>query len=129
MRYSRFLLIFVILGLGFSTVYSFAAPADKPKSRRSQDGSDRTQYYKKWLDEDVTYIISDEERKVFKDLKTVIEFYNTRDVPVAGWGLPEVDHPNIFRESGYGNLGLTETEIDALVAFLEALTDGYTGSE
>jgi GWxTD domain-containing protein len=70
MRYLRFLLIFVILGLGFSTVYSFAAsPADKPKNKKNED-SDRTQYYKKWLDEDVSYIISDEERKVFKDLKT-----------------------------------------------------------
>jgi GWxTD domain-containing protein len=68
MRYSRLILIFVLLGLGFSTVYSFAAPADKPKNKKN-DGSDRTQYYKKWLDEDVTYIISDEERKVFKDLK------------------------------------------------------------
>ena len=27
-------------------------------------------YYKKWLQEDVTYIISEEEKKVFKDLQT-----------------------------------------------------------
>ena len=103
MRYSRFLVIFVVLGLGFSTVYSFAAsPADKPKSnKRNQDGSDRTQYYKKWLDEDVTYIISDEERKVFKDLKTdeereafIEQFWNHRN--------PDPRSPdNTFKEEQY----------------------------
>ena len=62
---------------------------------------------------------------VFADLKSVIAFYNTRDVPGAGWGPPEVDHANIFRDSHYGDLGLTDAEIDALVAFLETFTDGY----
>ncbi len=71
MRYTRFLLIFLVLGLGFSTVYSFAAsPPDNKSKKKDKDSGDRTQYYKKWLDEDVAYIISDEERKVFKDLKT-----------------------------------------------------------
>ncbi len=62
---------------------------------------------------------------VFDNLKTVIQFYNTRDVPGAGWGPPEVDHPNIFRTGGYGNLGLTDEEVDALVAFLKCFSDGY----
>jgi GWxTD domain-containing protein len=87
MRYSRFLLIFVVLGLGLSTVYSFAAsPPDNKSKKKNQDSADRTQYYKKWLDEDVTYIISDEERKVFKDLKTdeereafIEQFWNRRN--------------------------------------------------
>jgi len=63
---------------------------------------------------------------VFADLKTVVQFYNTRDVPLSGWGPPEVNHANIFRTWNFGNLGLTETEIDALVAFLGTFTDGYT---
>jgi len=61
---------------------------------------------------------------VFADLKSVIKFYNTRDVPEAGWGPPEVNM-NVFSEINYGNLGLTETEIDALVAFLGTFSDGY----
>jgi cytochrome c peroxidase len=59
----------------------------------------------------------------FKSLKEIIEFYNTRDVPSAGWPKPEVAE-NVNRDE-LGNLGLTDGEIDALVAFLGTLTDGY----
>jgi GWxTD domain-containing protein len=65
MRYSRFILILAFLSLGFSAISS---SADKPKKNTRQDG-DRTQYYKQWLDQDVLYIITPDERKVFKDLK------------------------------------------------------------
>ena len=54
----------------------------------------------------------------------MIRFYSTRDVPGAGWGAPEVDS-NIFRDANFGRLGLTADEIEAIVAFLETLTDGY----
>ena len=58
----------------------------------------------------------------FATLHDLIDFYNTRDVPGAGWAEPEVD----YNLSGQlGDLELTPGEIDAIVAFLNTLTDGY----
>ncbi|OJH35307.1 cytochrome C [Cystobacter ferrugineus] len=71
----------------------------------------------------------------FKDLKSVVHFYNTRDaLPVCRtqapqehgvdcWPPPEVKQ-NV-NTSQMGNLGLTAEEEDALVAFLRTLSDGY----
>lgn len=59
---------------------------------------------------------------VFKTLREVVEFYNTRDVSDQ-WGEPEVRENVDTRDSG--NLKLTEEEIDAVVAFLHTLTDGF----
>jgi len=65
---------------------------------------------------------------VFKNLKTVVHFYNTRDVPGAinpetgsPWRSGEVDINKNTEE--LGNLGLSDTEEDDLVAFLRTLTD------
>ncbi|MEW6720324.1 MAG: cytochrome c peroxidase [Thermodesulfobacteriota bacterium] len=58
----------------------------------------------------------------FKDLKTIVHFYNTRDV--ESWPLPEVNNENVNRDE-LGNLGLTSAEEDDIVAFLGTLTDGY----
>lgn len=66
---------------------------------------------------------------VFKSLKTVVHFYNTRDVagainPETGaeWEASEVRANRVGRNR-VGNLGLSDTEEDALVAFLKTLTD------
>ncbi len=72
---------------------------------------------------------------VIKDLKTVVHFYNTRDVlphcakgvddPGFGkscWAPPEVPQ-NL--EQRIGNLGLTDHEEDLIVAFMKTLSDGY----
>lgn len=59
----------------------------------------------------------------FKNLKDVVHFYNTRDIKEAGWPSPEVEE-NINREE-LGNLGLTEVEESAIVAFLKTLSDGF----
>lgn len=59
----------------------------------------------------------------FTTLKEVVHFYNTRDVPGANWPAPEVDM-NINTDE-LGDLGLTDAEEDAIVAFMETLTDGY----
>jgi cytochrome c peroxidase len=59
----------------------------------------------------------------FKSLKEVVHFYNTRDVAGAGWPPPEV--PVNVNTTEMGNLGLTDAEEDALVAFMKTLTDGY----
>jgi len=65
---------------------------------------------------------------VFKSLEEVVHFYNTRDVDGAGWnGVPWADPevPENVNTDELGNLGLTDEEEDALVAFLETLSDGY----
>ena len=58
---------------------------------------------------------------VFRTLREVVVFYSTRDV--GPWPAPEV-HENINTEE-LGNLGLTQQEIDDLVAFMRTLSDGY----
>ncbi|WP_345971350.1 cytochrome c peroxidase [Sulfurimonas sp. HSL1-6] len=65
---------------------------------------------------------------VFKTLKAVVHFYNTRDVtgalnPETGlpWRTPEV--PETINVDELGNLGLSDEEEDAIVAFLKTLTD------
>jgi cytochrome c peroxidase len=74
----------------------------------------------------------------FKSLKGIVHFYNTRDVkPVCPgeyteaqalaadcWPPPEVEET--VNRSELGNLGLTSKEEDAIVAFLEALSDGFS---
>lgn len=59
---------------------------------------------------------------VFDTVKEVVHFVNTRDVPGSGFGPPEVPQ-NV--SGAVGNLGLTDEQEDAIVAFLETLTDGY----
>ncbi len=58
---------------------------------------------------------------IFKTLRQVVVFYNTRDV--GPWPEPEVPQ-NVNREE-LGNLRLTEQEVDDIVTFLHTLTDGY----
>jgi cytochrome c peroxidase len=58
---------------------------------------------------------------VFKSLKEVVHFYNTRDVET--WPAPEVEAN--MNSSELGNLGLTGAEEDAIVAFMRTLSDGY----
>jgi len=60
----------------------------------------------------------------FKSLEEIVHFYNTRDVPGAGWPLPEVA-VNI-NTAEMGNLGLNHGEELAIVAFLKTLSDGFT---
>jgi cytochrome c peroxidase len=58
---------------------------------------------------------------VFKSLKEVVHFYNTRDV--EDWPPPEVSETVNTEE--LGDLGLTSEEEDAIVAFMKTLSDGY----
>jgi cytochrome c peroxidase len=74
----------------------------------------------------------------FKSLKSIVHFYNTRDVkPVcpdpfttekealASGCWPEPEVPDNVNRDELGNLGLTDEEEDALVAFLKTLSDEY----
>lgn len=58
---------------------------------------------------------------VFKSLKEVVHFYNTRDD--GSWPAPEVS-ANINTVE-VGNLGLSDREENAIVAFMKTLSDGY----
>jgi cytochrome c peroxidase len=70
----------------------------------------------------------------FTSLKSIVHFYNTRDAlprckphdPGEGntcWPAPETtENMNTKR---VGNLGLSDAEEDALVSFMQTLTDGY----
>jgi len=75
----------------------------------------------------------------FKSLKSIVHFYNTRDVmgycpdpftlekdalQMNCWPTPEVS-VNVNTDE-LGDLGLTDAEENAIVAFLETLSDGYT---
>jgi cytochrome c peroxidase len=58
---------------------------------------------------------------VFKSLKEVVHFYNTRDD--GSWPAPEVSaNINIVE---VGNLGLSDAEENAIVSFMKTLSDGY----
>ena len=73
----------------------------------------------------------------FKSLKGIVHFYNTRDVrpecpgpyteaqalAADCWPPPEV--PGTVNREELGNLGLTDKEEDAIVAFLKTLSDGF----
>lgn len=59
---------------------------------------------------------------VFDTLEEVVEFYSTRDTDDK-WGKPEVSSTVNMRE--LGDLKLKESDLEALVAFLKTLTDGY----
>jgi cytochrome c peroxidase len=59
----------------------------------------------------------------FKSLEEIVHFYNTRDIPGAGWPEPEVAE-NVNMDE-LGNLGLNHGEELAIVEFLKTLTDGY----
>lgn len=58
---------------------------------------------------------------VFKTLFQVMAFYNTRDISL--WPEPEV--PENVNKEELGDLGLTNQELEDLVAFLSTLTDGW----
>lgn len=58
---------------------------------------------------------------VFTDLRTIVEFYSTRDSNPQRWG--ETEFPDTINRSELGNLKLSDREIDAIVAFMKTLTD------
>lgn len=78
----------------------------------------------------------------FKSLKSIVHFYNTRDIkPVCAddfttekdalrmncW--PEAEVSENVNDTELGDLGLTDEEEDAIVAFLKTLSDGFNGKK
>ena len=62
---------------------------------------------------------------VFKSLREVVHFYNTRDV--ESWPAPEA--PENVNTDELGNLGLSENEEQLIVEFLRTLSDGFFAPE
>jgi len=63
---------------------------------------------------------------VFRTLPEIVHFYNTRDVPGAGWngvGWAPPEVPQNVNTAELGKLGLTPTQESDLVAFLRTLND------
>jgi cytochrome c peroxidase len=83
---------------------------------------------------DPTFVKAYGHNGYFKSLKSIVHFYNTRDVlprcqandPGEGttcWPAPEsTDNMNTKR---VGRLGLSDADEDALVSFMQTLTDGF----
>ncbi len=61
---------------------------------------------------------------LFKSLKEITHFYNTRDVADEMWPVPE--YPDTVNFDELGNLGLSDADEDALVEFMKTLSDGWT---
>jgi len=100
------LLVFAV-SVGFSSTAGPVMQKSEQGKKKGKDKGgegDRQSYYKKWLDEDVYYIISEEEKKVFKELQTdeeresfIEQFWVRRD--------PDPRTPdNEFKEDHYARI-------------------------
>jgi cytochrome c peroxidase len=58
----------------------------------------------------------------FADLRSIVDFYNTRDT--RPWPKPEI--AATMNPDELGHLGMSDAEVDDLVAFLYTLSDGWT---
>jgi len=68
---------------------------------------------------------------LFKRLKDIVHFYNTRDVPGAlqgGEDWPPPEYPATVNHDELGNLGLSDDDEDALVSFMKTLSDDFKNS-
>ena len=54
-------------------------------------------------------------------LREVVVFYNKRDIEPKRWG--RTDYPKTVNHEDMGNLGLTDHEVNALIALMSAFTD------
>lgn len=64
----------------------------------------------------------------FKSLLQIVHFYNTRDVPGAGWDGVAWPAPEVaanMNTAEMGNLRLSPREEAAIVTFMKTLTDGW----
>jgi len=62
----------------------------------------------------------------FKSLNQIVHFYNSRDVPDAGWNGVKWPAPEVSANMNtieMGNLGLSDSDEEDIVAFLKTLTD------
>ena len=67
MRFSRFIILFAFLGLNCNC--SAVLYGSSPAGSSGKDGGDQVNYYKKWIEEDVVYLITEDEKATFKALR------------------------------------------------------------
>jgi GWxTD domain-containing protein len=118
--FSRWILLAVLAGgISTGTVVLGQASASQEAAKKQDDKSDKQLYkelaspYKKWLDDDVVYIISDAERKLFLKLQTNEEreqyieaFWQRRN--------PNQDSPeNEFKEEHYRRIAYANEHFSA----------------
>jgi GWxTD domain-containing protein len=107
MRFSRIFLIIAIISLGlnlsFSTPDSSSkkAAAKKAATKKSKQSGDLADHYKKWLNEDVVYIISDDEKSTFKALMNDEERENFVEQFWARRNPDPRSYDNTFKEEHY----------------------------
>ena len=100
-RSVRSLSIFLVFSLIFSSIAVFGQDDKKKKPQEKKSRESIHDVYKRWMDEDVRWIITDEERNTFKALKTdeereqfIEQFWLRRDPD------PDTDS-NEYREEYY----------------------------
>ena len=102
MSYQKVALRLAVLAvLSFSALAALAQDSQDPTQKQRNIKPELKKAYKDWLDKDVTYIITDEEKKAFKKLATddererfIEEFWRRRDPD------PDTDE-NEFKEEYY----------------------------
>jgi GWxTD domain-containing protein len=119
-RCSRYLLLAVLAGgISTGTVVLGQSSASQQAAKKQDDKSDKqllkelASPYKKWLNEDVAYIISDDERRLFLKLQTNEEreqyieaFWQRRN--------PDQDSPeNSFKEEHYRRIAYANEHFSA----------------
>ncbi len=67
MRFSRFIILFAFLGLNCNS--SAVLFGSSTAGSSGKDGGDQVNYYKKWIEEDVVYLITEDEKATFKALR------------------------------------------------------------
>jgi len=118
------------VGLGSCEALEVGEDSTESSSRRKHDDDDDDCIVKAYM-----------HNGYFKSLKSVVHFYNTRDVKPSCESLsifdateadalandcwPEPEIVQNVNTDELGNLGLTPEEEDALVAFMLAMSDGY----
>jgi GWxTD domain-containing protein len=103
MRFKRLLVLLALLSLGLGLGYSVSSAATKKKVsvKKSKQSGDLADHYKKWLDEDVVFIISDDEKSVFKNLKNEEERESFIEQFWARRNPDPRSADNVFKEEHY----------------------------
>jgi GWxTD domain-containing protein len=117
MRYARFVLILAIFGIGINIDYSLSQSTErKSATKKNKSGGDQVNHYKKWLDEDVVWIISDDEKSTFKALQNdeerenfVEQFWERRNPDARGGD-------NAFKEEHYRRIAYANEHFTSGIA-------------
>jgi GWxTD domain-containing protein len=116
MRFAKYLLVLAVFGLLFNADISISGSAAKEAdNKKSKQGGDQANHYKKWLDEDVAWIISDEEKSTFKALRTDEERENFIEQFWARRN-PDRSYDNAFREEHYRRIAYANQHFTSGVA-------------